>query len=536
MCPGIFSILEAQEYNYILDRYQYNLIDKALNTPGQNVHSAFKPLRINDIRRVINPDTIVGVNDSSSRFSRTWIGRKLYREHLFKLDSSDYQIYLDPLFSFDIGKDFLFKKNTYTNSRGFQISGNFGKKFSFYTCFWENQARFVNYVDSFIQRQNVVPGQGRIKPFGNGGYDFAWVAGYLSYSPSKYFNFQLGNDKQFVGDGYRSLLLSDNSFNYPFAKITTSFWRIRYTNLFTAFQNVGSASNSGLGGYQKKYGSFHHLSWNIGKRLNMGLFEAVIWQSVDTAGQKRNFDVNYFNPIIFYRPLEFSLGSPDNVLLGIHFKYIFLKNNVLYGQLMLDEFAWKEVRAGNGWWGNKQGFQLGIKVFNLFKQPNLMFQSEVNCVRPYTYGHSVATQSYTHFAQPLAHPLGANFMESINFLRYRWKRFGLEGKIMMARYGADSLKNGKQTNVGQNIFVATSEAYNQPSSVPSVYGNQILQGRKNTLIYSDLSLSWLINRKTNMRIELTLSRRAQENLLVRKNTNWIFLSFRSALPNRYYDF
>lgn len=540
LCLLIMLILannvSGQEHNLPLDRFQYDMIDKDLNQKDLNFHTAFKPLRLSDVKGVVVPEKKFNHKDSSGRLMKSWIGRKIFRENLFKLDSPDYQISVDPLFAFEVGKDFKKKTNTYTNSRGLQIFGNFGKKFSFSTSFLENQARFVNYVDSFIARQQVVPGQGRIKPFGKGGYDYAWVSGYISFSPSKYFNFQAGNDKQFIGDGYRSLLLSDNAFNYPFIKITSTFWRIRYTNLFTAFQNVGSASNSGLGGYQKKYASFHHLSWNFGKRFNLGLFEGVVWQSVDTTGQRRNFDVNYFNPVIFYRPLEFSLGSPDNVLLGLNFKYIFFKNNYLYGQLMLDEFALKEVISGKGWWGNKQGFQLGFKIFNLFGIPSLSAQSEINYVRPYTYGHYAATQSYTHFAQPLAHPLGANFIESVSFLRYSWGRLGIEGKLLLAQYGADSLKNGKSSNLGQNIFKATSETYNQATSVPFVYGNHTLQGLKNSVSYADLTFSLLINPRTNMRLELNMSSRRQQNTRIANNTIWVFLGIRTTLPNRYYDF
>lgn len=531
------TTLSAQQYNLVMDRFQYNLIDREVNTPGANFHTAFRPYRLADIRQVTDPDTAAGIPDPGGKFAGTWVGRKLFRENFLRLDSSEYQVYADPLFSFDGGKDQLTDVTTYTNSRGLQVFGNLGKKVSFYTAFWENQARFVNYVDSFVTRQNVVPGQGRIKPFGTGGYDYAWASGSISYSPSKIFNFQAGNDKQFIGDGYRSLMLSDNAFNFPYLKITTTFWKIRYTNLFTAFQNVGSAANTGLGGYQKKYASFHHLSWNFGKRFNVGLFESIVWQSVDTAGQRRNFDVNYLNPVIFYRPVEFSLGSPDNALLGFNMKFIFMKNNVLYGQVMLDEFSLKEVRARSGWWGNKQGFQAGLKIFNLFGLKTLAIQSEFNYVRPYTYGHYTATQSYTHFAQPLAHPLGANFMESVNFIRYRWRRIGVEGKLLAAQYGADTRdNNGNWSNWGQNIFVATAETFNQPTSVPNIYGNKTLQGLKNTVIFTDLTVSYLINRRTNMRVELNLSRRMQHNELVRQNTNWVFFSFRTALPNRYYDF
>jgi len=526
----------SQHYNLVMDNYQYHLIDKAIQQKGTGLHTAVKPYRMEDVLQVINPDTASGVQLPDRKFYKRWIGRKLFSENLFKLDSTNFQLYLDPLFSIDAGKDQLTGVSTYTNSRGLQLFGNIGKKVSFYTSFWENQGRFVNYVDSFIQKNNVVPGQGRIKPFGTGGFDYAYATGYVSYSPSRYFNFQFGNDKNFFGDGYRSLFLSDNAFNNPYFKITTTFWKIRYTNLFTSYQNVGNASNSGIGGYLQKFTSYHHLSINATKWLNVGLFEAIVWQGGDSTG-RRGFDANYLNPIIFYRPVEFSRGSPDNVLIGLNFKAIFFKKNQIYGQLLLDEFSLGEVRAGNGWWGNKQGFQLGFKFFDVFGIKNLSYQNEINYVRPYTYGHFTGEQSYTHYAQPLAHPLGANFIENVQFLRWRYRRIGIEGKFLLAQYGADTLmQNGVMTNFGQNIFTGTAEIGQGPTMVPSIYGNKTLQGLKNTVTFIDLNLSYLINTRTNMRLQLTVSRRMQENALLTKNTNWVFLSFRTNLPNRYYDF
>ena len=529
--------VSAQQYNYVLDNFQYNLIDKAMHAKGSNQHTAVKPWRMEDIRKVINPDTAAGVTQGTSRFSKRWIGRKLLSDNFLRLDSNDYQLAVDPLFSFDIGKDQLTGNTTYQNSRGVQLFGNIGKKVSFYTSFWENQGRMVNYVDSFILKNNVVPGQGRVKQFGSNAWDYSMATGYVSYSPSKYFNFQFGNDKLFIGDGYRSLFLSDNAYNNPYFRISTTFWKLRYTNLFVSYQNIGNASNSGVGGYLQKFATYHHLSLNATKWLNIGLFESIIWQGGDTTGARRGFDVNYLNPIIFYRPVEFSRGSPDNVLIGLNFKAMILKKYQLYGQLLLDEFSLREVRSGNGWWANKQALQLGWKFFDFLGIRNLTWQNELNFVRPYTYGHFTAEQSVTHYAQPLAHPLGANFIENVQFLRYRYKRWGIQAKMLLAQYGADTLlANGQMSNLGQNIFAGTAEIGSGPTMVPSIYGNNVLQGLKNTVLFTDLTASWLVNTRTNMRLELTFSRRTQENERISRNTNWIFFSFKTALPNRYYDF
>ena len=524
----------AQEFNYLFDRTAYGIFEDALHKPGLNIHTAVKPYRMSDIKKIIDPDTAAHIRKPNSK---SWFNRKLLYENFLKLDSADYQLYADPIFNFEAGFESHQGRNTWTNSRGLQLMGNIGKKVSFHTQFWENQAVLVSWVDSSVSRTNVVPGQGRVKPFGNGGYDYAFATGYISYTPSKYFNFQMGNDRVFIGDGHRSLMLSDNAFPNPFIRVTTTFWKIRYTNLFTSFQNIGNAANSPLGGYPKKYMSAHHLSINIGKRLNIGLFETVVWQAADTSGKRRGFDVNYMNPIIFFRPVEFSLGSPDNAIIGMNFKYIIGKNNYVYGQVVLDDFALNEVLSGDGWWGNKQAVQLGFRMFNIGGLKNLGFQTEFNAVRPYTYGHFTQTQGYSHFAQSLTHPVGANFIESFNFLTYRYKRLGFELRYSILAYGTDSLSaNGTMSNVGQNIFVETSESAALPSSVPSIYNNRLLQGKRVDVSTVGLMMSYLVNPRTGMQLGLGVQHRSFESSGFNQNNTWFVFSFRTFMPNRNYDF
>ena len=61
----------------------------------------------------------------------------------------------------------------------------------------------------------IIPGRGIAKDFKSDAYDYPVAEAYLSYTPSKYFNFQFGNGKNFIGDGYRSLFLSDVASPYP---------------------------------------------------------------------------------------------------------------------------------------------------------------------------------------------------------------------------------------------------------------------------------------------------------------------------------
>jgi hypothetical protein len=277
--------------------------------------------------------------------------------------------------------------------------------------------------------------------------------------------------------------------------------------------------------FLNKYGTFHYLSWNVTKRINIGLFEAIIWQGTDS-NRTRNFDVNYLNPVIFYRPVEYSLGSSDNAFLGFGFKIKIARKQQLYGQVILDEFLLKEVINGNGWWGNKQGVQLGFKSFDLLTIKNLIFQTEVNAVRPYTYSHGSVQQNYAHYNQPLAHPLGANFAESVSFLNYRYKRWFFETEFLYAIYGKD--EGGK--NWGQNIF----ESY---STHPQEYGNNFFQGLKTNLLFSKIKIAYYLIPSSDVIAETGMTLREEKNSTSLLNSNFFFIGIKMGLwMNRYEDF
>jgi hypothetical protein len=294
-------------------------------------------------------------------------------------------------------------------------------------------------------------------------------------------------------------------------------------NLYTIMKDMSNPS-----GLKKdhltKYATFHYLGWNATKRLNIGLFESIVWQGSDST-RHRGYDVNYLNPVMFFRPTEYSLGSSDNAFLGFSFKLKILKHQQLYGQLLLDEFVLKQVIADTGWWGNKQGFQFGFKSFDLFTIKRLNFQTEYNYVRPYTYAHGSVQQNYGHMNEPLAHPLGANFIESATFLNYRYKRLFVEAKFVYAFYGADS----GSVDYGRNIFISYVNR-------PREYGNFTGQGFQTTLITTSLRAAYILDTRMNLKIELGLADRIVKTDFSSKQTPYIFFGIRMDLSNLYNDY
>ena len=95
---------------------------------------------------------------------------------------------------------------------------------------------------------------------------------------------------------------------------------------------------------------------------------------------------------------------------------------------------------------------------------------EYNQAQPYTYAHKEPMQSYTHFNQALAHPLGANFKEVVAFANYIKKKWKFSVKLTLAKVGLDSI----YSHYGQNIFASDFDA--QGDGDEYSYGNFNGQG------------------------------------------------------------
>ncbi len=326
---------------------------------------------------------------------------------------------------------------------------------------------------------------------------FHYLRGHITWNPSRYITLQGGYGKNFIGDGYRSLFLSDNSNRYPFVKIIGQVWRLKYMVLYAKLKDItGYSSDFDLHG---KYFVTHSLSWNISRNFNLHFFETVTWSARDSLGH-RGFEWQYLNPVIFYRPVEFSLGSSDNVLLGAGFKLKLFPRTFCYGQLLIDEFYLDRILERNGWWGNKFGIQSGIKSFEPFHLKHLYLQAEMNIVRPYTYSHLEPIQNYGHYYQPLAHPLGANFLEHILIVRYFRERFSISNRFSSVVYGEDP-KN-PTASYGKDIYKSYEARIDDT-------GIHLFQGNKKRYLFNTLQIEYLLNPVMGLRFFVYLHNRYQ---------------------------
>lgn len=456
-----------------------------------------------------------------------WKSRKPWGKNFFptsgsflEVNEKDFYLLLNPMFNFNAGKETDFSDMTYVNSKGLAFRGLIAKKigFDFYAA--DNQERGPVQYRDFVSTFKAVPGEAFFKTFKTNGTDYFDARGSVNCNVTRYINVQFGYDKQFIGNGYRSLFLSDFSAPSLFLKLNTRIWKFNYTNIFMELFPSRKTYNNDNTVLTRKYAAMHHLSINATKWLNVGLFEGVNF------GRPNHFDFSYLLPVIFYRSIEGNNGSPDNAVIGIDAKANIAKKFQVYGQLLIDEFNIKELRKDKTWWGNKIGTQLGIKYIDVFNIPNLDAQVEWNWVRPFTYSHFDSVGSYTHYNQPLAHPLGANFGEILGILRYQpIPRLYLTGKAIYYKQGLDSAGYNFGSNPLRTYNDGRIRYNNYPmyAGIPAKCAYSSLTGSYELFenLFIDLSGTLRIYKKTGE---------------MEKNTNTISIGIRWNMARREYDY
>ena len=526
----------SQNKNLYLSKNYCNDLSETVYLKNESTHTSFKPLLISTNTMLF--DSIKKSYVLSEK--KSWFSKKLFYEHFFIIKGEDYKVIASPLVNLSNGVELIESKNTFINSRGYIVEGILGNSISFSTSFLENQSVFPNYLDSYIRNNKIVPGQGFARSFKENGFDYAMSSGHVTYTPSSMFAIQFGHGKNFIGDGYRSLLLSDNTFNYPYLRVQTNFWKIQYTNLYAELMDINYFKTNSLDnwdqmGYPKKYLSSHYLSVNISPKIKISLFESVIWRTNHAPGSN-GFD-NYLNPIALLRPIEYSLNSADNVLVGLNASYT-LSSSYLYGQLILDEFSVDYFGSKNSW-ANKYGYQIGYKFFNPLDINRLTIQVEFNLVRPYTFAHNNPSQNYAHYNQPLAHPLGANFSEFLFMADYKWKRFVIDAKLISAKYGGQI--SDSPISYGSDLYMATGNFAQEANLInigtgrPSDNDIEMFQGNLTTIKSGSFNFAYIINPLTNLKINLGVTFRSFNDDYENLETKFINFGIISDLFNNYYD-
>ncbi len=412
---------------------------------------------------------------------------------------------------------------------GLQLRGVYKDKLSYSIGFATGYGRFPAYVNSFIDsNQNYIPGAGKGSRKSNG-YTSTQVNANITYQPSKHFLFAAGYGKNFIGDGYRSLILSDNVSNYPYLRFQTRLWRLTYNVIYNKFT---SPRYKVYGEKQRKYSVMHYLGINFSSKFQLGLYDNIIWFAKDSLSGETGFDVQYINPVIFMRPIDFTIGSPDNAFLGITMKYKIYKDGFLYSQIAIDDLNLTASFKNHAQsYGNKYALQLGIYNKDFLHVKDLSWRFEWNGVRPYMYGHGFGKTglNYTHNNQALADPFNANFHEFISMFQYHNERwYGMLENLFTIR--GENPGNLPYEN-GENLW---GGELNVAQYLP--YGSKTLQGIKHKYFYNQLTAGYLLNPKNRLSLQADVVYRHHSAPGISGNNVFFMFGIQTRLFNYYHDF
>jgi hypothetical protein len=504
---SIIPILSQQNLLPISSYYKDKLFSPFNNKSFSN--GSFLPACENDIKLI---DKIA---DSAKQYYQ--ITAFLMKKHLIEIKEKDYYLTISPTLDISRGidKNDSLAPKLYQNTRGFYMEGDIFKNFSFSSSFYENQARFTKYETAYYQSvgefypngtsytsQNaVIPGGARTKPFKIYGFDYAYAIGNFVYAPSKRIQISGGNNAHFIGSGYRSLLLSDNSINSPYIqtnikltpKLSFVYMRSKLTNLLRRPIKTTDEAY-----YETKGLSINYLTYKHSDKLSFSLFEGVIWNKGDSISSK-NVNPLFYNPIPGLSSVFASNKNDFNSLLGLNTEYLIGSKHRIYNQLAMSNFDVKNI-----------GFQLGYRGYNLGNLKNFMLQLEYNYVPRLLYEAENRRLNYSQYNLPLAISRGNGFQEFVIRSNYEYQYFYIDVKVNL--YQLEGFQKNSLLAVNKNFI--------------RLHGN---------VQQEQIEIGFRLNRKMNITVFGTYIYR-QESAKDTYVTKFFNLGIRTGLINHYNDF
>jgi len=525
--------ITAQAQQIPLNQSVQNRLNQLLMNADTSVFTGFRSMnwlelqQLNRLQKTELIDSVFGISASGQNY---FFGH-LENDNWIKASGKNSVLTIDPYIEAGIGKTNEKDKLLLSGAAGLRLQSVINNKISINADFIANSRQFPSYIDSVIfNKRNIVPGNNVATLKNNNRFNYSNASFNFTYTPAQYFLVSAGYGKQFLGDGYRSLQLSDNAFNYPYLRLQARLWKLTYNVLYSQYENKYWYLIDGKS--QRKYSVLHQLGINFSNKFQFAVFDQVTTIAKDT-NFTRGFDITYLNPLIFIRPLEFAIGSPDNAMIGLNFKYNVYKKGYLYGQLALDDLnIQRSFDSGKQHYGNKYALQLGIWNNDVFGIKNLTWRLEWNGVRPYTFGHGVGgnvSLNYSHYYQDLTSPFGSNYHEFISYFNYSNKRFYGSLQNLFTIRGEGYTTSGDIA--GDNIFINQDEIGSNSS-----FGSFTTQGSKHRYFYNQLSAGYLINPKNRLSIQADAiyHRRTGEDV---HQSEFIFsLGIKTNLFNTYFDY
>ncbi|MEM9050937.1 MAG: hypothetical protein AAGC47_02690 [Bacteroidota bacterium] len=493
-----YQTLEAQVYTIPTDGISQLRQNRAGIGVQPSVHSGAKPIFVCDA----DLSAVSGFEEDTAKYYYK-LTEKIFSSHLVELDKPDFKIYADFLFDFALGGETVDQisndkeeSSLFQNTRGFAIQGQIGKNVFFYTDFRENQGRYPAYLNRFIDSTEVFPGSGRIKPFGEGGFDYSMASGVLGIEATDWLNITLGHSKQFIGHGYRSLLLSDNSHNYPFASYEVDAFedKVQFRYTLALLQNLDRLPRGDTPEaiFKRKVATWNYLSFKPMPNLEVGFFEEILWKVFDDSLGTEALDYRALVPVPFVNSAILGLEDDEvNARVGISAAWYPISKAKLYGQLLSNSSGL-----------NLDGYQIGGLWSGIFDRFDI--QLEYNQSSPSATIQPTDLQSAYHFNQPLGHVLGRDFEELVGILTYYHKRIYARITSVYYSFGDEASNLWSQSN---------SDVTN-----------------------SDLRVGYIFNPSCNFQIYTGYTYRSEEVERQNLSNGFWYLGIKTSMSNIYRDF
>lgn len=426
------------------------------------------------------------------------------KENLFHYDDEDFFVVVNPVLYTQVGMGLNNSDpNTYINFRGAEVRGRIAKRVGFYTLLGDNQEKPFSNIGLWESNHKSFPSNDYYRRLDNGSFDAFVGRGYVTVEVVPNFTtVAFGYDKQFIGNGIRSMIQSNESAASTFLRIKTQVGKIQIDNLYQELVSdfAGLGNDDRL---PRKYNSFHQVSKNFGTKLNVALFENTMY------GATNKYKITNLFPALITHKLFGSKELDRKTSFGLQFKYLPIRSVQLYGQTMIDYLSFsghdnpslpKAIYAG----------QLGLKYFNAFTVNNLDLQVELNVASDNMYQAGATTRNHTHYNQPLAHSMGNSFTELIGKLKYqphyKWYIdltgifFKGNDNFPAANKPLNIFVPYQQTTTGtpsNNLYANGNIAYELFTNFFIEAGGTYIKGISRTGGYAYGGIRWNISRKQN---------------------------------------
>ena len=513
-CMSVPSLMAQQNLIPLNNFYR----EKWLENSGKNSIETFFPANENllPLHNIIR--------DSTEQYFEffDW----LLRKHWINIEKKEGQLFISPLVDFSLGKEMTAedRPRLFRNVRGIYAEGELFNKLAFNFIFAENQARFMEYETDYFhsageyyvsssgyyQVNAMIPGAARTKPFKTDGLDYAYSIGNISYAINRKMRVELGNNQFFIGSGYRSLLLSDNTIGgiglrYKWQvsdKFSVQLAGKMHKNMYRKPHTKAVEAP-----YENKFFGVTYFTYRPVKNISVSLFTGGNQLRGDSL-IKHPFNYQMIVPLPFFQnDVLFGNSRTMNGITGLNAE-IALNKIRLYGQVAVDRVDKKYLVAA----------QLGAHFFKALGLNNLHFQVETNYVPQHFYASKNPKLSYSNGNLPLAHIKGNNFAEGIFKVDYEWKRLYMNFKSVYYHNlaGNDTLN-----------YAANSIFHIQGQDVPKVIAKTFVQ---------EFEFGYRFNRRYNAMLYVAWKGRIYNVPGKMNNDQQFLVGLKTGIFNQYFDF